>query len=1189
LEWLSYLSFVALETLQPESDYIMGPLFKKTRGRRPPRVDGTCLRVIFRALILPAFLTGIVLAQASDDGCSPLQEGSQLLTAGQVVTRNLRAGETHVFRITLTQGQYLHVVVDQKGIDLTVKLYDPNQTLFVQRDSPNSKFGPEKVSTIAQFSGNYFVVVCGFPGEPSGAYELKVAGLRKPTPEDDARVIAEQTYYRATKLQDLDRAIEYYAEAAKTWHSVDPNEEGYAFAILGDLHRAQKHFTESETSLNTALARLREAGDISGQAYVLNSLGATYRDLGGADRSKGLATYNEALSLRRTMHDNSGEAQTLNNLGLLYAELGKPKLALESLTPARALYQQLGNRVGEMNTLNNIGKANAESGNFEVAFSEINEVLDYCRTLTRPCRLEPYARNTLGMIYDTWAQPNAAVAQYTLALKLFLELPEDTRIGQASALDNLGQLLIGLDDRVGAVEKFKEALSLELELKSPAQEAITRSNLGYVYIVLGNLSDAFDQLDQALLLTKGTNERFEAYTLMRLGIAHSKRPTETAKALERYTQALELQTRIDDIRGQAMTLNYMADLYSSINQPVNARRYYRQAQGRWQAVKDSHGEAQSLYGLAKLEQQQKRLTEARAAIIAATAKIESLRSNTSNYRLRKTFFEARHDFYELEVDIRMQFYNALVLKKDRSAAKAELEQALFTAERARSRNLLDLLNERHGDITQGVDPQLLEREVRQSRQIEEKLESLEDLVGQKGTDAEKSRLKHEFETLNASLDQTRAEIRNRSPRYAALTQPEPLNPAQIQKLLTDDTCLLQYSLGEHRTYLWLVSRNEIRPFTLPGRPEIERTVTALLDVIRAYDVRTKVSAAATRAYIEAPFNYAKRSFELSEMLLKPLSSKLAYKRIIIVADGKLQYVPFGALPLPTDANAKAASAGRQSPPLIVDYEVAFEPSVSVLASIRRDPRRTPPKTVAVIADPVFSKKDPRVQATSTTDGIAAGVSPEDSPYLRATRDGGDIGSLGGPLNRLKYSRKEAEAIVKIATSESSMVALDFDASRATALSPALKQYKIVHLATHGILDTSNPELSGLVFSLVNKQGEKARGFLRLNDIYNLDLDADLVVLSACQTALGPRPKSEALNGLTRGFMYAGAARVVASLWDVDDAATAELMSRFYNYMLVKKMPASAALRQAQLDIPTLNEEWRPTYFWAGFVLQGEWN
>ncbi len=174
-----------------------------------------------------------------------------------------------------------------------------------------------------------------------------------------------------------------------------------------------------------------------------------------------------------------------------------------------------------------------------------------------------------------------------------------------------------------------------------------------------------------------------------------------------------------------------------------------------------------------------------------------------------------------------------------------------------------------------------------------------------------------------------------------------------------------------------------------------------------------------------------------------------------------------------------------------------------------------------------------------------------------------------------------------------MAALDFDANRARALSAELKQFRIIHFATHGIVDTSHPQLSGLVFSLVDKQGLPERGFVRLNDIYNLNLPAELVVLSACQTAIGQEAigqelKSEGLSALTRGFMHAGAERVIASLWKVDDEATAELMKRFYVYHLDKKMSAAAALRQAQLEISEL-DLWRDTFYWAGFVLQGEWN
>jgi CHAT domain-containing protein len=168
-----------------------------------------------------------------------------------------------------------------------------------------------------------------------------------------------------------------------------------------------------------------------------------------------------------------------------------------------------------------------------------------------------------------------------------------------------------------------------------------------------------------------------------------------------------------------------------------------------------------------------------------------------------------------------------------------------------------------------------------------------------------------------------------------------------------------------------------------------------------------------------------------------------------------------------------------------------------------------------------------------------------------------------------------------------MQALGFNASRATATSSELGQYRIVHFATHGVLDDQHPEASGLVFSLVNRNGKPQDGFVVLQDIYNMNLSADLAVLSACETGLGKEIRGEGLMGLTRGFMYAGASRVVASLWRVDDAATADLMGRFYKAMEQQGMPPAAALRKAQVEL-SKEERWSDPYYWAGFVIQGEW-
>lgn len=164
---------------------------------------------------------------------------------------------------------------------------------------------------------------------------------------------------------------------------------------------------------------------------------------------------------------------------------------------------------------------------------------------------------------------------------------------------------------------------------------------------------------------------------------------------------------------------------------------------------------------------------------------------------------------------------------------------------------------------------------------------------------------------------------------------------------------------------------------------------------------------------------------------------------------------------------------------------------------------------------------------------------------------------------------------------------DFQANKPTATSAELSKYRIVHFATHGFVDTENPEFSGVVMSLVDEQGKQQNGFLRLNDIFNLNLPAELIVLSACDTGKGELIQGEGIVGLTRGFMYAGASRVVTSLWQVSDAGTAELMSQFYEQMLKEGKRPAEALRATQLQMWNSGEFKNP-YYWAAFTLQGEW-
>jgi CHAT domain-containing protein len=461
-----------------------------------------------------------------------------------------------------------------------------------------------------------------------------------------------------------------------------------------------------------------------------------------------------------------------------------------------------------------------------------------------------------------------------------------------------------------------------------------------------------------------------------------------------------------------------------------------------------------------------------------------------------------------------------------------------------------------------------------------------------GQGEEAAKLEEEIDDLSSQYDLLQAEIRSKSPRYAALTQPQPLDLAGIrEKVIDSETLLLEYSLGEERSYLWAVSQGKLRSHELPPRAEIEEAARHLYELLTArLPVPDETAKEARRRVREADEAYWAAAGELSEMLLGPVAEVLGGRRLLVVSDGALQFLPFAALPVPGTADEPV--------PLIVRHEVVHLPSASALGVLRERERgaKTSDRTVAVLADPVFEGDDPRVASKTAPASQTSAESDEmeepatelaESSMQSALRAVGFMQDGQISIPRLVATRREARAIARLAPDRTSFTALGFDANLATARSPELGRYPIVHFATHGLVNSENPALSGILLSLVDESGEPQPGFLTLDDIYDLDLPADLVVLSACSTALGKEIRGEGLVGIVRGFLYAGAERVVASLWKVDDNATGELMKRFYRHMLEEKRSPAAALRQAQIEM-WREREFRPPFYWAAFVLQGEW-
>ena len=532
--------------------------------------------------------------------------------------------------------------------------------------------------------------------------------------------------------------------------------------------------------------------------------------------------------------------------------------------------------------------------------------------------------------------------------------------------------------------------------------------------------------------------------------------------------------------------------------------------------------------------------------------------------------------------------------------------AVETSERQRARSLLDLLTEAHTDVRQGVDANLIERERTLAKQLNDKAQQLA-----QATKPEQAATQ-EVSQLETDLERAQVAIRKANPRYAALVQPQPLKLTEIQAQLDADTLLLEYALGEDRSYLWAITKDSLTSYELPKAEIIDQSARQIVELLTARSTNKRGETAPQRqeriSQAEAQLPAAARG--LSQAILAPVAAQLVNKRLVIVADGALQYVPFAMLPEPefrvSSSESRVQTARPQNPnskletrnskPLIVKHEVVSLPSASALAIQRSElaGRQPAPKMLAVIADPVFDRSDSRFTTPATETGdktLAQTITGDDARSIehlaQNSADKSGVTTLRLVIPRLPFTRQEANQLMALAPKGSSFSAIDFQASRATVLDPALSQYRYVHIATHGLLDTERPGLSALVFSMVDAQGRPQNGFLRANDIYNLKLPAELVVLSACQTGLGKDIKGEGLVGLTRGFMYAGAARVVVSLWNVNDKATAYLMTKFYEKMLKRGERPAAALRAAQVEM-WKQRQWQSPYYWAAFTLQGEW-
>jgi CHAT domain-containing protein/tetratricopeptide (TPR) repeat protein len=1128
-----------------------------------------------RALALAAFV-GLSLAPASR------AQEARTLEPGQPIGRELAGGQTHVYRVALAAGQYLHLVVEQRGIEVVVVATGVDGARILEVDSPRGALGPKSVLLIAEAGGSYRFEVSARDKEAlDGRYEIKIGELRAATAADRDRVAAERAQLAGDQLLALatgearQRSVGQFQEALRLSRSLNDRQReavalyslGRASHELGDGAAALGYYTQS-------LALFQTPGS-GGWDGVFGNLNLFYALMGG--KQKGLDYLAEALPLVRALRNHRIEAILLTAIARIHEDMNQQPQALERYQQALALFRVVGNRSGEIINLTEIGDADLSSAEKQKARGYLLQALALARAFGDRA-LEATMLAGIGYLHHSLDEEQQGLDYDQQALAAYRALGD--RNGEAYMLNFIGGFYHNAGDHQTAQDYFERALALFRQVQDRGAEAYALAALGAMYSRSGDWRKALDHFAQTLSTFRANGDRYgEAQALNNLGWAQW-RLNEKSKALEFETQSLRVWRALGHRTGEAWTLADLGFIYAAAGESQKAREHFQQALELFRETGNRRGEAQALYGLASVESAAGQLHEARVRIEAALEIVEAQRAKLQGREFRASFVASQQYYYQFHREVLMQLHQ-------REPARRFNIAALQANERARARSLLETLAEARADIRQGVDPALLERERDLQQQLNAKERARMQLLNRKHTLAQAAAAEKELRELTAQYQELQAQIRVSSPRYAALTQPQPLKLAEIQQQVIEaDTLLLEYALGEERSYLWAVSREAVRSFELPKRAEVEAVARRFYDALVAFNQPSRAANTNAAQAATATRDMTEAGAALSRMLLAPVAAQLGTKRLLVVADGALQYVPFAALSKPA-ADGQVATDAQ---PLIVEHEIISLPSASSLAVLRRElaGRKAAAKTLALFADPVFAANDPRLQrAQSVEQPTSAAVTRElDRPLTRSVKEAG-LAETGLRIPRLPGTRREAAAIVALVPEAERKQALDFDASRAAVLSAELGQHRIIHFATHGLLNSLHPELSGIVLSLVDAQGKPQEGFLRLHEIYNLRLPVELVVLSACQTGLGKEIKGEGLIGLTRGFMYAGAARVLASLWKVDDRATAELMQHFYQGMVKDGLPPAAALRAAQVAL-WKQPRWQAPYYWAAFVLQGEW-
>jgi CHAT domain-containing protein len=1089
-----------------------------------------------------------------------------LLRDGQPLSATHLASERFSYTVDATGPEMYLVRVAQRGLDLVATVTEQGGD-GDSYDAPTFRDGSE---TIVLEPGRYRIDVRSdeFTGA-SGGHSIALTRLPAGT---DARELEAwhslSTGGAANFAGGEDgwaRAVASYEHAATLWHDLGrTREEADALLAVASVEYWQLFAWHRSAELAARAAALYdvlgEAGlaanalHVRGAALVETALETEQSSTVLAPSPESEALFAEAFGLfdrARTVHERLGNIYDLalveNNFGYAYHSKGELALARPHFEQAVALFASVDEWSGELLPASNIAALDAENGELVSAIAGFKRVLDLLPA-NGSDEDRAIALDNLGATQLFLGEAEEALRNFATALELARELADAQ--GEGRSLRRIGETYYTLGELDLAKQHLHQALPIAVRTNDGrGQEAALRI-LGNVAFVERDYSGALDLHRRALEVAASIWDRAQlqlsiAQDLLALG--------RSEEALAAAGQAEEIATKTGSELLHAGVLNAIGRAKIQSADPSAATDALTRAAAIFADLGFRAEHAEALHGLTLAAQvagqRELALRHGEAALRIA----ESLRAELAAPELRAFSAATRASYYETQIALLLSS-GASGPAEDRERASAALE----ISERSRARMVADLLHEAAVDLRHDFDPAL---RARQRTLLDElagrrhQRDLLLALPAAERAPGEVERVVADLASIENELNLLEIEMRRGSQRFAQLTAPDALTTTQMQSMLDANTVLLQYSLGADSSWLFAVTRDDVVAIELASRDAIEAAARRALAGLESRAADNATRAVADRALAD-----------LGALVVEPAAAYLERRHLVLALDGALQYVPFAVL----SVRGVDGSETR----LLESHEIVEIPSLTVLALAGQATPSNAPKTLAVFADPVLQPSDPRLGSLRPMLASA--------DHLLAARS-----SVGAELGRLLSSGYEAEAITALVADDGKMLARGFAASRAAVLDTTLADYRYVHFATHGLVDSRYPGLSALVLSQFDEHGRAQDGFLRLNDIYNLRLNADVVVLSACETALGRDVRGEGLIGLTQGFLSAGARRLVASLWQVPDRATAELMTRFYGYLLNDGLRPAEALRQAQAW-SAQQPRFRDPYFWGGFILVGDW-